>query len=94
MLARSVRQVHCVGCPVEQNRRVTGAMLGRTYARHGELRACNGADDGAGWDWLGITPNASERIGGVIEVPALAASLTLNKGDFIRSGARGAAYLA
>ena len=48
----------------------------------------------AGWDWLGITPNASERIGGVIEVPALAASLTLNKGDFIRSGARGAAYLA
>ena len=48
----------------------------------------------AGWDWLGITPNASERIGGVIEVPALAAALTLNKGDFIRSGARGAAYLA
>lgn len=48
----------------------------------------------AGWDWLGITPQASERIGGVIEVPALAASLTLNKGDFIRSGARGAAYLA
>jgi Histidine kinase-, DNA gyrase B-, and HSP90-like ATPase len=48
----------------------------------------------AGWDWLGITPNASERIGGVIEVPALAASLTLNKGDFIRSGARGASYLA
>jgi hypothetical protein len=48
----------------------------------------------AGWDWLGITPNASERIGGVIEVPALAASLTLNKGDFIRSGTRGAAYLA
>lgn len=48
----------------------------------------------AGWDWLGITPNASERICGVIEVPALAASLTLNKGDFIRSGTRGAAYLA
>lgn len=48
----------------------------------------------AGWDWLGVTPNASERIGGVIEVPALAAALTLNKGDFIRSGTRGAAYLA
>jgi len=46
-----------------------------------------------GWDWLGITPNAPERIGGVIEVPMLAASLTLNKGDFIRSGQRGAAYL-
>jgi hypothetical protein len=47
-----------------------------------------------GWDWLGISPSAPERIGGVIEVPALAASLTLNKGDFIRSGARGAAYLS
>lgn len=46
-----------------------------------------------GWDWLGIIPNAPERIGGVIEVPMLAASLTLNKGDFIRSGQRGAAYL-
>jgi len=47
-----------------------------------------------GWDWLGISPNAPERIGGLIEVPMLAASLTLNKGDFIRSGARGAAYLS
>ena len=46
-----------------------------------------------GWDWLGITPNASERIGGLIEVPGLAACLTLNKGDFIRTGARGAIYL-
>jgi len=25
-----------------------------------------------GWDWLGVSPNAPERIGGVIEVPALA----------------------
>jgi hypothetical protein len=47
-----------------------------------------------GWDWLGMTPNASERIGGLIEVPGLAACLTLNKGDFIRTGARGATYLA
>jgi histidine kinase/DNA gyrase B/HSP90-like ATPase len=47
-----------------------------------------------GWDWLGIVPHAADRIGGVIEVPPLAASLTLNKGDFIRTGARGAAYLA
>jgi hypothetical protein len=47
-----------------------------------------------GWDWLGITPHAPERIGGLIEFPMLAASLTLNKGDFIRSGHRGAAYLA
>ena len=48
----------------------------------------------AGWDWLGITPASSDRIGGVIEVPALAAALTLNKSDFIRTGARGAVYLA
>jgi hypothetical protein len=43
-----------------------------------------------GWDWLGMTPMFPERIGGLIEVPALAACLTLNKGDFIRAGARGA----
>ncbi len=47
-----------------------------------------------GWDWLGVTSLQSERINGLIEVPDLAASLTLNKGDFIRTGARGATYLA
>jgi Histidine kinase-, DNA gyrase B-, and HSP90-like ATPase len=47
-----------------------------------------------GWDWLGVTPAAPDRIGGLIEVPALAGCLTLNKADFIRGGARGAAYLA
>ena len=47
-----------------------------------------------GWDWLGVSPSSTDRIGGLIEAPALAASLTLSKGDFIRSGARGAAYLS
>lgn len=47
-----------------------------------------------GWDWLALAPAAAERIGGVIEVPALAECLTLNKADFIRAGARGATYLA
>ena len=47
-----------------------------------------------GWDWLGLTPSAPERVGGLIEVPELAACLTLNKGDFIRTGTRSAAYLA
>jgi hypothetical protein len=47
-----------------------------------------------GWDWLGITPAMQDRVGGLIEVPDLAATLTLNKGDFIRTGARGAVYLA
>ena len=37
--------------------------------------------------------DGAERVGGIIEVPELAACLTLNKGDFIRAGARGATYL-
>ena len=48
----------------------------------------------SGWDWLGLTPHVRERISGLIEVPDLAACLTLNKGDFIRVGTRGATYLA
>jgi hypothetical protein len=47
-----------------------------------------------GWDWIGLTPADPERIGGLIEVPPLAECLTLNKSDFIRSGARGATFLA
>jgi histidine kinase/DNA gyrase B/HSP90-like ATPase len=47
-----------------------------------------------GWDWLGLTPAAPDRVGGLVEVPALAECLTLNKADFIRVGARGAVYLA
>ncbi|MCE3224133.1 MAG: hypothetical protein K0S58_2313 [Nitrospira sp.] len=47
-----------------------------------------------GWDWLGITPATPDRIAGVVEVPALAAALTLNKGDFVRVGVRGALYLS
>ena len=46
-----------------------------------------------GWDWLGVTPSTPERVGGLIEAPALAACLTLNKGDFVRVGARGGLYL-
>ncbi len=47
-----------------------------------------------GWDWLALAPASAERIGGLIEVPALAECLTLNKADFIRAGARGATYLS
>ncbi|HBR48792.1 MAG TPA: hypothetical protein DEA71_01795, partial [Nitrospira sp.] len=46
-----------------------------------------------GWDWLGTMPAAPDRIAGMIEAPALAAALTLNKGDFVRVGTRGALYL-
>jgi len=47
-----------------------------------------------GWDWLGLTPTDADTIGGLIEAPALAECLTLNKADFIRTGPRGAIYLA
>ncbi len=48
----------------------------------------------SGWDWLGVAPQGRNRVTGLIEVPGLAGSLTLNKGDFIRVGTRGATYLA
>lgn len=47
-----------------------------------------------GWEWLGVTPVAADRVSGMIEAPALAACLTLNKADFLRSGPRGATYFA
>ena len=47
-----------------------------------------------GWDWLGLRPSHGDRLTGLIEVPALAECLTLNKADFIRTGPRGALYLA
>ena len=65
---------------LEEQRGVAISTLGKVIKR--------------GWDWLGLTSLQAERINGLIEVPDLAASLTLNKGDFIRTGSRGAAYLA
>ena len=47
-----------------------------------------------GWDWIGVSPSAPTTVGGILEVPALAECLTLNKADFIRTGDRGAVYLA
>jgi hypothetical protein len=47
-----------------------------------------------GWDWLGVAPGGRAGITGLIESPDLAACLTLSKNDFIRTGARGATYLA
>jgi hypothetical protein len=45
-----------------------------------------------GWDWLGIAPRDAERISGLVEAPPLAACLTLNKADFLRTGARGSEF--
>ncbi|HEU4369279.1 MAG TPA: ATP-binding protein [Methylomirabilota bacterium] len=47
-----------------------------------------------GWEWLGLTPGTPDRLAGLIEVPALAQSLTLNKADFMRGGAHAGVYLA
>jgi hypothetical protein len=47
-----------------------------------------------GWDWLGLAPAGAPDAGGIVEVPSLSESLTLNKGDFIRTGPRGARFLA
>ena len=47
-----------------------------------------------GWDWLGISPANPDMVGGLVEAPALALALTLNKADFIRAGTHGALYLA
>ena len=64
----------------EERRGLAISTLGKTIKR--------------GWDWLGVTPAAPDRVGGLIEVPPLAECLTLNKADFIRTGTRGATYLA
>lgn len=45
-----------------------------------------------GWDWLGVIPQHAEFVNGLVEVPELAEALTLNKGDFARTGSRGALY--
>lgn len=47
-----------------------------------------------GWDWLGLAPAGAAHVSGLIEAPALAECLTLNKADFIRVGRRGMIFLA
>ena len=47
-----------------------------------------------GWDWLGLAPASAWRVTGLVEAPELSACLTLSKNDFVRTGPRGAAYLA
>jgi hypothetical protein len=61
---------------------------------HGVAVSTRGKIIKRGWDWLGVSPADPGAVGGSIEVPALAECLTLNKADFIKTGARGAIYLA
>jgi hypothetical protein len=70
--------VRSPGLP-EEGRGVAVSTLGKVIKR--------------GWEWLGVVPVSPDRIGGLIEVPALAGVLTLNKADFVRTGARGATFL-
>lgn len=40
-----------------------------------------------GWEWVGIKPKADSPIYGMVEIPALAEILTINKMDFLRDAA-------
>ncbi|MGH7542154.1 MAG: ATP-binding protein, partial [Gemmatimonadota bacterium] len=64
----------------EEERGVAVSTLGKVIKR--------------GWDWTGIAPSRADGVAGLIEIPALAGSLMLNKADFMRSGAAGATFLA
>jgi Histidine kinase-, DNA gyrase B-, and HSP90-like ATPase len=81
------RKPSAVGYLIRQDHALAEDQRGLAISTYGKVIR-------RGWDWLGMTPAAPERIAGLIEVPELAACLTLNKGDFIRTGARGATYLA
>jgi len=61
---------------------------------HGVAVSTRGKVITRGWDWLGVGPADPGAVSGLIEVPALAECLTLNKADFIKTGPRGATYLA
>src|SRR5207245_10640715 len=41
-----------------------------------------------GWEWLGLAPSTPDRIGGLIEAPALAQALPPHKADSLRTGRR------
>lgn len=62
--------------------------------RHGIAISTFGKVIRRGWDWLGLAPAEHASITGLIEASDLAACLTLSKNDFIRTGSRGATYLA
>ncbi|HEY7164258.1 MAG TPA: ATP-binding protein [Candidatus Binatia bacterium] len=81
------RKPSAFGCLLREDTSLSEERRGVAISTYGKVIR-------RGWDWLGITPAMPDRIGGLIEVPELAACLTLNKGDFIRTGARGATYLA
>jgi hypothetical protein len=70
------------------------APIGGVTDREGVAISTFGKVIKSGWDWLGLTPATPSRVCGLIEAPDLAGCLTLSKNDFIRTGPRGATYLA
>jgi Histidine kinase-, DNA gyrase B-, and HSP90-like ATPase len=99
--AAQVRSDEHVPVAIRLGRRRTASAIGfieRTAGlpadREGIAISTLGKIIKRGWDWLALAPAARAQIGGVIEAPDLAACLTLSKNDFIRTGTRGALYLA
>jgi len=81
------RKPSAIGYLIRSPQRLPGEKQGVAISTLGKVIKC-------GWDWLGVNPTMPDRIAGLIEVPALAACLTLNKGDFVRVGSRGGTFLA
>jgi hypothetical protein len=65
-----------------------------TADEHGVAVSTRGKVIKRGWDWLGVAPAEPAAVAGLIEIPALAECLTLSKADFLKTGPRGATYLA
>ncbi|HUE87338.1 MAG TPA: ATP-binding protein [Vicinamibacterales bacterium] len=86
---------------VRLGRRRTPSVIGFIERRHGLSADREGIAISTfgkvikrGWDWLGVAPAARGQVTGLVEAPDLAGCLTLSKNDFIRTGPRGASYLA
>jgi hypothetical protein len=97
--ARDMRERAAIAIRLGRRRRpaVTGYLLRAGAAlpedRQGLAISTLGKVIRRGWDWLGMAPANAECLGGLVEAPALAECLTLNKADLIRSGAQGTTYL-
>ena len=106
VLAREAARADRVIVPIRLGRRRIPAAIATLERRDVPVMSDEGSDrEGiaistfgkvikSGWDWLGLTPATSSRVSGLIEAPDLAGCLTLSKNDFIRTGPRGATYLA
>jgi hypothetical protein len=100
-LAAAVAAAERASISIRLGRRRTPSVIGFLERRHGLGADREGIAISTfgkvikrGWDWLGVAPAARGQVTGLIEAPDLAGCLTLSKSDFIRTGPRGASYLA